>query len=454
MLIVSGSTRSFIDPNIAQKCFPNLIINDPFVVSTVFQKSAHKHSVSIPASKIFNLQNPMNLKFYLFKFHNIFEGLIGLDNLKLLKAEINLSKGILVTPHTKIRLKFHQPSNDLNLIPVGPRTEQVVKIKTTVSDGEIIIPYQKIHSCGIPECLTISKDHFAITTILNNTTDPIILIFSQPIFAEPFDLSEMQEIDLSYLETSKKPNLDLSKIRVDHLTTEEKSMILELCREFSDVFYDENTPLTFTNRIKHQIRTVDERPVYSKSYRYPFVHREEVRSQIQKMLDSNIIRPSNSAYLSPIWVIPKKLDASGKQKWGVVIDYRRLNEKTIDDKYPLPNINDLLDKLGRCQYFTTLDLASGFHQIEMDEADIEKTGFSTENGCWEFLRMPFGLKNAPATFQRVMDNILWGIQNEKCLTYLDDTIIFSSSLTEHIQNLRAIFQRLRSSYLKIQLDKS
>nr|CAH7764035.1 unnamed protein product [Callosobruchus chinensis] len=175
MLIVSGSTRSFIDPNIAQKCFPNLIINDPFVVSTVFQKSAHKHSVSIPASKIFNLQNPMNLKFYLFKFHNIFEGLIGLDNLKLLKAEINLSKGILVTPHTKIRLKFHQPSNDLNLIPVGPRTEQVVKIKTTVSDGEIIIPYQKIHSCGIPECLTISKDHFALTTILNNTTDPIIL---------------------------------------------------------------------------------------------------------------------------------------------------------------------------------------------------------------------------------------------------------------------------------------
>lgn len=92
------------------------------------------------------------------------------------------------------------------------------------------------------------------------------------------------------------------------------------------------------------------------------------------MLDQNIIRPSNSPWSSLIWVVPKKMDASGKQKWRVVVDdYRKLNEKTIDDKFPLPNITDLLDKLGKCQYFTTLNLASGFHQIEMKEEDISKT---------------------------------------------------------------------------------
>lgn len=172
------------------------------------------------------------------------------------------------------------------------------------------------------------------------------------------------------------------------------------------------------------------------------------------MLDQNIIRPSNSPWSSPIWVVPKKLNASGTQKWRVVVDYRGLNQKTIDDKYPLPNINDLLDKLGKCQYFSTLDLASGFHQIEMDQDDIEKTAFSTDQGHYEYTRMPFGLKNAPATFQRVMDNILRGLQNEKCAVYLDDIIIYSTSLQEHIEKLKSVFDRLRESNFKIQLDKS
>ncbi|KAJ3641818.1 hypothetical protein Zmor_028291 [Zophobas morio] len=127
------------------------------------------------------------------------------------------------------------------------------------------------------------------------------------------------------------------------------------------------------------------------------------------MLGQGIIPSSISPWSSPIWIVDKKMDASKEKKWRLVVDYRKLNEKTIDDKYPLPNINDILDKLGKSMYFTTLDLASGFHQVEMHPDDIEKTAFSTENGHYEFLRMPFGLKNAPAIFQRVMDNILRGI---------------------------------------------
>ncbi|XP_050518950.1 uncharacterized protein LOC126893053 [Diabrotica virgifera virgifera] len=134
------------------------------------------------------------------------------------------------------------------------------------------------------------------------------------------------------------------------------------------------------------------------------------------------------------------MDASGEQKWRVVIDYRKLNECTIDDKYPLPNISDLLDQLGKCQYFTTLDLASGFHQIEIDPKDIPKTAFSAENGHYEFTRMPFGLKNAPSTFQRVMDNILLGILNERCLVYMDDIIVYSPTIHDHISRLTEVYQ--------------
>lgn len=340
------------------------------------------------------------------------------------------------------------------MIKVSPRSEQVIKVRTSIPNGEIIIPHQKIHNCEIPESLTIAKDGEALTTILNNSMDPITLDFSEPITVEKFDKQFVQQFELNNFDEIPNQCIDLSKFRTDHLNSEEKLVISNLIKEYSDIFYQEDSPLTFTNRIKHQIKTTDEIPVYSRPYRYPFIYKNEVQKQIKKMLDSKIIRPSNSPWSSPIWVIPKKLDASGKQKWRVVIDYRQLNSKTIDDKYPLPNITDLLDKLGRCQYFTTLDLASGFHQIEMDEKDTEKTAFTTENGHWEFLRMPFGLKGAPATFQRVMDNILRGIQNEQCLVYLDDIIVFSTSLQEHIERLKNVFQRLRESNFKIQLDKS
>ena len=95
------------------------------------------------------------------------------------------------------------------------------------------------------------------------------------------------------------------------------------------------------------------------------------------MLDEGIIRHSQSPWSSPIWIVPKKADASGKRKWRIVCDLRKVNEKTIDDRYPLPNINDILDKLGRCTCFLTTDLSLGFHQIEMDPNYIEKTALNS-----------------------------------------------------------------------------
>lgn len=233
---------------------------------------------------------------------------------------------------------------------------------------------------------------------------------------------------------------------MNHLNQEEENALLDLCAKYRDILNTPDQNMTFTSDVKHSIKTTDDLPIYTKSYRYPFIHKEEVTRQINEMLEKNIFRP----WSSPVWIVSKKADASGKRKWRMVIDYRKLNEKTVDDKYLLPNISDILDKLGKCQYFTTLYLASGFHQIEMDPKDIPKTAFSVDNGYYEFTRMTFGLKNAPATFQRVMDNMLREYLGKNVLVYMDDIIIFSSSLEEHIEMLGKVFEKLITSNFKTQ----
>ena len=155
-----------------------------------------------------------------------------------------------------------------------------------------------------------------------------------------------------------------------------------------------------------------------------------------------------------VWIVPKKSDASGQKKIRMVIDYRMLNAKTISEKYPMSEINYVIDQLKGKKYFSTLDLASGFHQIKMKESDIDKTAFAINNGKYEFTRMPFGLKNAPAIFQRAIDDILRNFIGKIKYVYIDDVIVFGDSLDNHLENLDTILKTLNNARLKIQLDKS
>lgn len=238
-----------------------------------------------------------------------------------------------------------------------------------------------------------------------------------------------------------------------HLNDEEKQVLKKLLKKNKDLFFLESDTLSFTHEITHEIKTKDGNPIYCKLYRYPQIHEKEIERQIGEMLNQGIIRESDSPYNSPLWIVPKKMDNSNIKKWRIVIDYRKLNEITIDDKFPIPNIDSILDRLGRAQYFTTLDLAKGFHQILVKEEDQKKTAFSTPFGHYEYVRMPFGLKNAPATFQRLINSILREYMNKICVVYLDDILIFSSSLEEHVININKIFNALRKANLKIQIDK-
>ena len=137
-------------------------------------------------------------------------------------------------------------------------------------------------------------------------------------------------------------------------------------------------------------------------------------------------------------------------KWRIVLDFRKLNEKTIGDSYPLPNINDILDSLGSEKYFSVFDLATGFHHRKMDPKDSHKTAFSTPHGHYEFDRMPFGLKTAPATFQRLMDLTLTGLIRTELFVYLDDKVIYANTLEEHEIKFNNSAERLRRANLHLQ----
>ena len=195
----------------------------------------------------------------------------------------------------------------------------------------------------------------------------------------------------------------LETLNLKGLNEEEKQSLLPLLSNYSSQFHLPGDSLGATTVLAHKILTTDENPINTKQYRYPPIHRDEIRKQVDELINKGIVQASESPYNSPLWVVPKKADSAGNKRWRLVIDYRQLNEKTVGDAYRLPNITDILDQLGGSKYFSILDLASGFHQIPMDQDSKAKTAFSTPYAHLEFNRMPFGLKNAPATFQRLMD---------------------------------------------------
>jgi len=458
-LIDTGSFKSILKPSIAESLYPHCIYHTNNVIKTAVGSQTTRYQAKIPAFAEFGLDYAID--FILFDFHDFYDGVIGLVDLINMNLNIDLMNMFLVGPNIEIPFKYRHILDSNFSISVNANEIILKQVPVSVRNGEVLINAQNFENLIIPTSLSVANEHYALVEIQNPTDKCVTMTLTEPLVVEPFenDSFEMftfEEMSYSSLPSEiDRPKQDFinNQIRVDHMNKEEKTAIIKLCREFSDIFYEPNTKLSFTSKIKHEIKTTDEIPVHTKSYRYPYVHKEEVRKQINEMLEKNIIRPSSSPWSSPIWIVPKKMDASGKQKWRIVVDYRKINEKTISDRYPIPNINDILDKLGRAQYFSTLDLASGFHQIEMEETSIGKTAFNVENGHYEYLRMPFGLKNAPSTFQRVMDEVLKDVQNKICMVFMDDIIVFSSGLEEHIKNLKLIFQKLRDANLKIQVDK-
>ena len=207
--------------------------------------------------------------------------------------------------------------------------------------------------------------------------------------------------------------------------------------------YVGRTDLTY-----HRIDAGDASPIKQAPRRLPIHRRQEVGRLVNEMEKEGVIQPSQSPWASPIVLVQKK-DGSTR----FCVDYRRLNKVTRKDSYPLPRVDDILDSLDGAQWFTTLDLASGYWQVEVDPEHRQKTAFTTGQGLYEFRVMPFGLCNAPSTFQRLMELVLAGLEWDTCLAYLDDIVVFGRTFSEHLQRLRIVLSRLKSANLKLSPKK-
>lgn len=429
-LVDTGANKSYINPTHVDRFRTSA---NPAIISN--KNGKFVVNKFIKANLFPECFKKCNLTYYVFKFHKFFDGLIGYENLSKMGTKIDTKSNCLIIAD-KI---FPMSKYSLSALNFNACIENVCSIVTT-ANGDFLVEDEinLTPEVTVKPGMYRARNNSALVHL--STKNPERLHIVEPLVNDGL-IVEKQKSNFKF------------NIPSDHLNKEEKELLIKTLKPFRDIFQKDNQKLSFTHEIKHSIKTTDESPIHQRAYKYPYHLRDQVSNEINKLLDSGIIRESSSQWTSPIWVVPKKVDNSGKRKYRIVIDYRKLNAKTPADKYPIPEVSEILDRLGKAQYFSVIDLASGFHQIEVDPADIPKTAFNVDHGKYEFVRMPFGLKNAPATFQRLMDSVLRKHLGIRCFVYMDDIIIYSPNLETHLQDISKILQTLKDANLKIQCDK-
>lgn len=231
--------------------------------------------------------------------------------------------------------------------------------------------------------------------------------------------------------------------------TEKQQQQLEYVLWYNkDRFSEGYNDLGRTNLICHNIDTGNAEPVFKRPYQVVRKHESFLKKEIHLLLEAGIIRPSKSPWAAPIVIVDKK-----NGKFRMCVDYRNLNKVTKRDTYPLPRIKAMLELFGGAKYFSTIDLASGYWQVPMKEEDCEKTAFVSKYGLYEYTVMPFGLKNAPATFQRMMDQVLQEVNEKFAVVYMDDILVFSRTFKDHLEHLQKVFDLLEEAGLRMGKDK-
>jgi len=403
----------------------------------------------------------------------VHEAILGLDFVEEHKCLIDCSRKLLAFPRdgSSVQIQCRPSSHTAAVIgetvglftaekvvvPPGSEMELMVKQTSGATGGTWFVESDTSSRLGVMVARGLvcpNRNGLVPVRVLNPRDEEVIVL-------KGVHLAKMELIDddctFTVSAISKNSNLsqeDQSTLwkmvceSGNYTSDDEKEQLLALLMEYSDVFSLSSSGLGRTTVTKHHINTGDAQPVHLLPRRIPQARREEVKRLIHEMLDQGAIQHSDSPWSSPV-VLVKKKDGSTR----FCIDYRKVNEVTRKDAYPLPRVDDTLETLVGSKYFSTLDLASGYWQVEVAENDQPKTAFTTPEGLFQFRVMPFGLCNAPATFQRLMDRVLSDLKWSTCLVYFDDIMVVGKSFADHLSNIGSVLARLRRAGLKLKPRK-
>lgn len=388
-------------------------------------------------------KNIFEHKFYVFETLPCkTDGILGQDFLIKFRAKLDFelsSLHLFSRRNDEVALKVDYFEDKTNIYLTAPaRSETIHYIDSTLTDDSVVSTQELCEGVYIAS-MVVKPKNGKIPIKIHWVTDVNLKYFN--IHTSKFDEYDVCNFDRPVINADRVKKL-LSSLKLDEMDDIERKSIQDICSKFPDIFFIEGDKLGTTSLYEQTIELKPHStPVYVKPYRLPHAQKEEIDRQIQGMLKEGIIEEARSAWSSPLLLVPKKLDNTGVKKWRVVIDYRKLNEQVQDDKFPLPNITDILDSLSGSMYFSHLDLYQGFYQCNLHKQSRPYTAFTTSKNQYQMTRLPMGLKTSPNAFSRMITVAMSGLNYEKCLTYQDDLAVFGRSLEIHNQNLLSVFLR-------------
>ena len=372
---------------------------------------------------------------------------------------VKLNQCLLIRPHTRHLLRAHKPITYTMNEEDGKTTTETQKELKLQEDVMFLGSRDNPHGIYIGNIITnLTKkgDESVLAEIVNMSNKPIRLRTGMVLGRlEEFKKESAEEY---YRFTDKRSELVINEeainikqvINFDEtvLNNNQKQEILNLLEKYEDRFAGVSAAPPPSDLIQHHIDTDGSKPIKSGPARASYIEQIEINKQVDTMLKAGIIVHSESPWASRVVMVKKK---DGTLRFCV--DYRKLNELTTKDSYPVPIPRDIFDSMEGSSYFSTLDLASGYWQIPLTKEAQQKTAFVTRNGLYEFTRMPFGVTNGPASFQRMMQLVLAKMYGIYALVYVDDTIVYSPDWETHLIHLEEIFKVFRRGKLVVKLEK-
>ena len=395
--------------------------------------------------------------------------ILGVDFLKARRAILDFESHTLVIGKTvhplKEKLGQGQEKKEVNLVRLAedadifPRSDLQIRCflaKKKPTGNEFVVTQLQTSPCFEDEpgillpnaVVKVSKNKHIPWAIVNETGRHIHLRKGQVIgIASQYQkTAEVLEIANDSTPETEKENV-LKSLNLEYLPSEQREILMTLLQSNVDLFVQKDSDLTSTHVTEMRINTQNNPPSYQTPRRPPLAYRHILEEQIQEMLNANVIRRSNSPWMSPVLLVPKK---DGSMRFCV--DFRKINAITVRPAASIPSAEDIFYALGNSKFRTSLDMKQGFWQIPIKEEDKEKTAFGTDAGVFEFNRMPFGLAGSPAVFQNCMNAILGDVRHF-ALAFVDDIIVFSETFDDHVKHLSAVFERLRKANLKLKISK-